>query len=332
MTQEKLIQKRVIAILVVPNLSLMNVAGPADVFSRASATIIEQSATEDQAYEIVLLSPDESKRVTFSSGISMEVPHSIGSYKGPIDTLLISGSPRQYKPGKELIAWIQQTAKVVRRIGSVCRGAFMLAEAGLLNNRRANTHWGYCSQLQDCYPDVLVDSGPMFVKDGNIYTSGGVSSGADLALALVEEDYGAELALSVARQLVLFLRRPGNQLQFALSEPVVQSDHESINIAINWIKAHLNEDLTVELLADKCAMSPRNFARVFLKETGITPGKLIEKLRLAEARRQLEITRLPLEVVAERCGLGSSDSMRRIFLRNLKTTPSQYRNSFRTAP
>jgi transcriptional regulator GlxA family with amidase domain len=216
----------------------------------------------------------------------------------------------------------------VRRIGSVCSGAFILAEAGLLDGRRATTHWGWCKELAQRYPRVKVDPDPIFVRDGSIYTSAGVTAGMDLALALVEEDHGRELALRVARQLVLFLRRPGGQSQFSAQLAVQAADREPLRELQAWIADHLNQDLSVEALADRVAMSPRNFARVFSREVGVTPARFVEQARVEAARRRLEESAHGVDAIASQCGFGTAESMRRAFLRRLHVPPSAYRHRF----
>jgi transcriptional regulator GlxA family with amidase domain len=232
---------------------------------------------------------------------------------------------------KSTLRWLQEHASTIRRLGSVCTGAFILAEAGILNGRKATTHWMACEKLARLYPGISVEADPIFIKDGNIYTSAGISTGMDLALAMVEEDYGREIALRVARHLVLYLKRPGNQSQFSMVLSLQKVDYQPIQELQDWMIEHLDEELTVEIMAERASMSPRNFARVFLRETGITPAKFIEKLRFETARRRLEETNLTLEEISRECGLSGADIMRRLFLRHLKTTPSDYRRNFQTA-
>jgi transcriptional regulator GlxA family with amidase domain len=218
----------------------------------------------------------------------------------------------------------------VRRLGSVCSGAFLLAEAGLLDGRRATTHWGWCKVLAERHPAVRVDPDPIFVRDGNVYTSAGVTAGMDLALALVEEDHGRALALQVARQLVLFLRRPGGQSQFSAQLAVQSADREPLRDLQAWIAEHPGLDLSVPSLARRVAMSPRNFARVFARELGTTPARFVERVRVEAARRRLEESAHGVDMVAAECGFGTAESMRRAFLRTLHVPPSAYRSRFRT--
>jgi transcriptional regulator GlxA family with amidase domain len=216
----------------------------------------------------------------------------------------------------------------VRRFGSVCTGAFILAEAGLLDGRRATTHWGSCALLAQRYPRVSVDPNPIFVRDGNVYTSAGVTAGMDLALALVEEDHGHEVALGVARELVLFLRRPGGQSQFSAQLAVQSADRAPLRDLQAWIADNLGGDLSVPALAAHAAMSPRNFARVFTQEVGVTPARFVEQARVEAACRRLEESANGVDAIAAECGFGSTESMRRAFLRRLRVPPSAYRHRF----
>ena len=249
-----------------------------------------------------------------------------------IDTLLIAGKGDLDEiTNKKLIDWLKHNTKSIRRICSICEATFILAEAGFLNKRKATTHWRSCDKLERLYPDIKVEKDSIYVKDGHIYTSAGISTGIDLSLALVEEDFGREIALMVARILVLYLKRPGNQSQFSNVLMHQSVDYEPIKLIQDWILNNLDKVLTVEVLAQKALMSPRNFARVFLRETGVTPAKYVEKLRLETARRRLEESKLTLEQISNECGIGGTDNLRRIFIRHLRTTPSDYRRNFTTA-
>ena len=219
----------------------------------------------------------------------------------------------------------------VRRICSVCTGTFFLAETGILNGKKATTHWEVCDKLALQYPEITVEKEPIFIKEGNIYTSAGISSGMDLALALIEEDRGRSFALEVAKQMVLYLKRQGSQSQFSSVISYQHVDYKPIQDIENWVMENLHETLTVEILAEQANMSPRNFARVFVRETGITPAKYIDKLRIETACRLLVDTLLSLDEIAVQCGLKNADNMRRLFLRNIKITPSQYRINFKTS-
>jgi len=227
-----------------------------------------------------------------------------------------------------LLDWIRHIAPRVRRLASICSGAFLLAESGLLDGRRATTHWYYCDRLARDYPSICVEADKIFVRDESIYSSGGITSGIDLALAMVEEDWGPELALFAARYLVVFLKRPGGQSQFSTYLSYEAANHDDIRDLQLWIMEHPTEDLRVDVLAERVSMSTRNFARVFLAETGITTAKYVEKIRIDTACYFLLNSNLPIESVTEKSGFGDSETMRRAFLRNLGMNPKSYRSRF----
>lgn len=320
-----------IVILVPANVSILDVAGPLDVFTKAKDYIWENYPAIKESYITHVLSFDSSIQVNTSAGLPIITEGGIETIKYEVDTVLVAGNATMTSIPQLLLDWLTENVNNVHRMASICAGAFVLAKAGILNERRATTHWMVCDKLARLYPEVKVETDPIFVKDGNVYTSAGISTGMDLSLAMVEEDYGRDIAVAVARRLVLYLKRPGNQSQFSniLNHQTV--DYEPIKEIQDWIVDHLEEELTVELLAEKAMMSPRNFARVFLRETGITPAKYIEKLRLETARRRLEETRLTIDEISNECGIGNADGLRRLFLRHMKTTPSDYRKSFATA-
>lgn len=322
-----------IVLIAPPNTTLLDLAGPLDVFVKAADYIDTYVRPGQSSYKVHVLSTEASKVVNTSSCLPIVCEGNLKSIQYEIDTVLITGIPNApvNMVSDYTLQWLKGQAKTARRVGSVCAGAFILAEAGLLDGKRATTHWRVCDKLAGLYPKIKVEKDPIFVKDGNIYTSAGISTGMDLALAMVEEDYGRDVALSVARQLVLYLKRPGNQSQFSVVLSLQKVDHQPVQQIIEWINAHLGEEISVEMMAEKVNMSPRNFARVFLRETGITPAKYVEKIRLETARRRLEETNLTLDEISEECGLGGADTMRRLFLRHMKTSPSDYRRSFKTA-
>jgi transcriptional regulator GlxA family with amidase domain len=231
-----------------------------------------------------------------------------------------------------LLAQLRRIVPRARRVGSICTGAFLLAAAGLLDGRRATTHWRWCDRLAAEHPGVEVEPDAIFVRDGEVYTSAGVTTGVDLALAMVEEDLGREAAVAIARHLVMFVRRPGGQSQFSPLLDMQAADRRPLRDLQAWIVEHLAEDLSVEALADRAHMSARNFARVFAKEVGSTPARFVERLRVDAARRRLEETEVGLDRIARECGFGGPDSMRRSFLRVVRVVPSDYRDRFRVAP
>ena len=316
-------QARRVVILAFPDVQALDVTGPCEVFSLA------HRAASQSAYEIELVAADERPLQT-SSGLRL-VPHgSLEACRGAIDTLVVPGGlgAREATHDESLIAWLRLAARRSRRVTSVCTGAFLLARAGLLDGRRATTHWAACDALRRNYPTVEVDPDPIFVRDGNVYTSAGVTAGIDLALALVEEDLGRRAALDVARSLVLFIRRPGGQAQFSAGLAGQQAERPSVRQLQHWIADNLHEDLSVAALAERSFMSHRNFARVFLREVGSTPAVYVESLRLERARTLLETTEMQLEEIARHCGFGRVETLRRAFGRRLRVNPSDYRARF----
>ncbi|MFJ8043861.1 GlxA family transcriptional regulator [Kitasatospora sp. NPDC096147] len=250
----------------------------------------------------------------------------------PPHTLLVPGGRGTLRPAPALVRRIAELAAGAERVASVCTGAFLLAEAGLLAGRRATTHWSYCDALARRFPDVEVDPEPIYVRDGRIATSAGVTAGIDLALALVEEDHGREVALTIARHLVMFLRRPGGQAQFSVQLSAQLAERQPLRELQQWIAEHPGADLSVPALADRVALSPRHFARAFAAEVGVTPGRYVDGVRLEAARRRLEEGRDGIEEVARACGYGSAESMRRAFARTLAVTPGEYRRKFAGDP
>jgi len=321
-----------IVIIAPPMTSILDVAGPLEVFAKTVDYIQNYIPVIKESYTTHILSVDSSTIVNTSSGLPIVCEGGIESINYEVDTVLVAGKgSSENKVLQNVLDWLKANAPNIRRIGSVCAGAFILAEAGLLDGRRATSHWQVCEKLARLYPAIKVEKDPIYVKDGNIYTSAGISTGIDLSLAMVEEDFGRDVAVMVARVLVLYLKRPGNQSQFSNILMHQTVDYEPIQVVQDWVVDHLAEELTIEILAEKASMSPRNFARVFLRETGITPAKYIEKVRLEAARRRLEETRLTIDEISNECGIGNADGLRRLFLRHMRTTPSDYRKSFTTA-
>ena len=324
-------RKRVV-IVAMTRLLLLDFAGPADVFNYANKCLQESGVGE--GYDVKVVSPTADRMVAMATGIEIRCRETAMEVQRPIDTLMIAGNDfsetrvAEFGPFYQWLSGIN--AGNTRRIASVCGGAFVLAKAGLLDGRKATTHWDLSEKLKNNYPQIEVNSNPFFINDGPIYTSAGVSSGIDLALALVEEDYGKDIAIQVARQLVFYLSRPGFQSQFGNLLPVFESQNIA-NKLQHWLKDHLHEPLELGRIAGHLNMSVRNFTRVFHKQTGMSPAKFVEKLRVEMARKFLEETDFSLERIAEQCGLGGLVSMRRTFLRHLLTTPSDYRRAFRTS-
>ena len=316
--------KRVV-VLAFPGVQMLDVTGPAEVFSIATRL-------GAHPYEIAVVGGDGSP-LPASSGLRL-VPHqSLKGNRGSIDTLVVPGGEgtREAHRDEALIRWIRRAARRSRRVTSVCTGAFLLAEAGLLDGRRATTHWSACAALKRRFPKITVEEDPIFVRDGNVWTSAGVTAGMDLALALVEEDAGREAALAVARQLVLFVRRPGGQAQFSAQLAADTAEREPLRELQAWIVDHLAEDLTVDALAQRAHMSPRNFARAFKREVGMTPAAYVERARVERAQQALQTSQAPVALIARRCGFGTAGTLRRAFQRRVGVSPAEYRNRFRPA-
>jgi len=284
--------------VIFPDVQVLDAAGPLEVFSLANRL------ARGPRYELSVLAPEAGPVMT-SSGLPIVAGRSIRQASGPVDTLIVAGG-----------------------LGS---GAFLLGEAGLLDGRRATTHWAVCDALQRRYPGARVEGDPIFVRDGKISTSAGVTAGMDLALELVEEDGGRDLALSVARWLVMFLRRPGGQSQFSVQLRSQVAERRGLRDLQSWIADHLGEDLSVSALARRTRMSPRNFARAFRREIGLTPAAYVEAQRVESARCLLETADLSVAEVAAACGLGRVETMHRAFRRGVRVSPAQYRRHFRAA-
>jgi transcriptional regulator GlxA family with amidase domain len=280
-----------------------------------------------RTYRIRTVSRD-GRAVRTSSGLTLVPDHSFADAP-PAHTLLVPGGAGTRQPDPRLLAWLRENAPRAARLVSVCTGALLLAEAGLLEGRRVTSHWSVCDKLAREHPLVEVDPDPIFIRDGDLATSAGVTSGIDLALALVEEDTGRETALSIARHLVVFLRRPGNQAQFSAQLAAQVADRAPLRELQAWIPDHLDEDLTVPALARRASMSDRNFARAFRRETGMTPGAYVEAARVERARIALESGDLPVESIASQAGFGTVETMRRAFRRRVGVSPMDYRTRFR---
>jgi transcriptional regulator GlxA family with amidase domain len=324
--------KKLVVIVPMPGIFLLDVAGPADVFSSANRVLDEQPEAGKPGYELLLASPVDTKMIETRSGVKIECPVLASEIDRPIDTLIVAGFSRmELKSGHPFFTWLQQSYPGLNRVCSVCIGTYALAEAGILDGKSATTHWEFSQDFQQRFPAIHVDTNPFYTRDGNVYTSGGVSSGIDLALALVEEDYGRDIALNAARKLVLPLKRPGYQSQFGTLLEMHSLENSIAGKLHPWLVRHLSSELSVEALAGHVNMSVRNFTRVFLKETGLTPAKFVEKLRIEIARKYLEDSDLTVDQIAEKCGLGGLVSMRRTFMRHMMVSPSDYRRSCRTS-
>lgn len=308
---------------------LLDLIGPWEVFNLANTL----AGGSKRPYELELVCGDGSATIPAFGGISLASHRAATSCQGAIDTLIVPASDptRLEPPSRSRLAVLRRLAQRSRRIVSVCGGAFLLAYAGLLDGKRATTHWLGSGELAARFPRIDVQPDAIFVKDGNVYTSAGVTAGIDLALALVEQDLGRALALDCARHLVVFMRRPGGQSQFSATLASQRTERDPINELIAWATDNPAADLSVEAMAGRVHMSVRNFARVFRDEVGSTPAAVVEKLRVEAARRRLEDSEQGLDAVARECGFGSADSMRRSFRRLVKVAPGDYRQRFRGA-
>jgi transcriptional regulator GlxA family with amidase domain len=312
---------RRVVVVAVPPVDELDLVGPLQVFS-----LVNRLAGRN-IYGIEVVTNADRLIVEGEGGVlTFMAKHHFSKVDGACDSvLLVCGLGSRSVRDAMLSAWLKKMAAEVRRLGAVCVGAFLLAEAGLLNDRRATAHWRFGREMATRYPRVRVQHDPLWVKDGNIYTSAGISAGIDLALAWVEEDGGAGLAHEVARELVLFLRRPGGQPQVSISLASQASEMMSIRELQIWIAEHLEKKLSVEDLADRMSMSVRNFERVFTREVCTTPSQYVLQMRVEAARRQLECTERGLKQVASIAGFGNLDVMRRAFVRLLGITPRHYR-------
>jgi transcriptional regulator GlxA family with amidase domain len=323
------VEPRRVWILAFPDAQLLDVAGPWEVFALANRV----GAPSAPRYALTLVAPSRGTIGT-SGGLSLVAQRSLARATGPVDTLLVAGGvgTRPRARDRRLVPWIRRAARRARRVASVCTGAFLLAEAGLLDGRRATTHWAACDALARRFPAVQVERDPIFVREGNVYTSAGITSGIDLALALVEEDCGRELAITVARWLVMFLRRPGGQSQFSVQLSTQLAQRDGVRDVQSWVADHPDGPCSVEALARRARMSPRNFARVFRREIGVAPATYVEAQRVEVARRLLESTSQSVAEVAGACGFARVETMHRAFRRVLRVAPGQYRRHFTAAP
>jgi transcriptional regulator GlxA family with amidase domain len=307
-----------------PDAEVLDITGPAEVFGMANQLLARQ------AYEVTLGAADPEPLPT-SGGLRLCVDHGLDRLPAGLDTVVASGGDGTRSAARDprVLGWLQRASPVARRMTSVCSGAFLLAAAGLLDGRRATTHWSVCDELARRFPLVTVEPDRIWVRDGNVWTSAGVTAGMDLALALVEDDHGPALAREIARWMVLFLQRPGGQAQFSAPLAAQTAERRPLRELQAWITEHPDADLTVVALAERAHMSPRNFARAFASEIGMTPGDFVERSRVETARQLLETTTLPVAAVAGRCGFGTPETLQRAFKRALGVTPTAYRSHFR---
>ncbi|BDH06665.1 GlxA family transcriptional regulator [Streptomyces seoulensis] len=310
---------RTVLLVLFDDVQSLDITGPLEVFTGA-----ERLAPG--SYRMRTASLDGGP-VRSSSGLNLVPDLALTAAPGP-HTLLVPGGAGTRRPDPALVEWLRDHGPGATRLVSVCTGALLLAAAGLLDGRRATTHWAHCERLAREHPAVTVEPEPIYVRDGHVATSAGVTSGIDLALALVEEDLDRQVALTVARHLVVFLRRPGNQAQFSAQLAAQTASREPLREVQRWITEHPDADLSVDALAARARLSPRHFARAFTAETGTTPGRHVDRVRLEHARRLLEDTSASVEEVARASGYGTPESMRRAFLKALGTAPAEYRRRF----
>ena len=317
--------RKSVAIIVPPQAQSLDVSGPLDAFLEAN-----RHSSGGPLYEVRLVATGPGRTIKVG-GMSLVADISIFDEVGSIDTMLVAGTPdyAMAYASRDLHAWLRRRAPRTRRYGSVCTGAFFLGAAGLLDGMSATTHWQHAAELAERFPAAKVVPDQIYVQDGALYTSAGVTAGIDLTLKLIEDDHGRDLALTVARRLVVFLKRPGGQSQFSAHLAAQIADEGKIRSLQHWVLDHLSLDLSLDTLAGRVAMSVRNFTRVFQSETGTTPADFVEMARVDAARRLLEESETPLQRVASRCGFSSPDTMRRAFLRRISCGPSEYRERFR---
>jgi transcriptional regulator GlxA family with amidase domain len=328
------VTSRRIVFAVFPGFQILDLTGPHEVFTQAARMTGTVGGTggpgADAPRTVIDVVAAGDGPVTASGGLAVSPTLTTAQVAGPVDTLVAvgGGGVRQACRDREFVEWFATTARAARRTASVCSGAFLLAEAGLLDGRRAVTHWTACAALAARYPAVTVDADPIFVRDGDVWTSAGVTAGIDLALAMVEADHGPEVSRVIARHLVMFVQRPGGQAQFSAQLSAQRPDRPPLRELLDWIADHLGDDLAVPALAARAGMSERHFARVFRAETGRTPAAYVESSRIEAARRLLESTGTPLDAVARRCGFGTVETLHRSFKRRVRVTPGEYRRHF----
>lgn len=320
---------RSVEVLAFPGVQVLDVTGPLQVFASANEHVARDGDGPPYRLRVVAKSGGA---VASSAGLALAA-EPLTPMPEAVDTLIVAGGPGVDAAAgdPELIEWLRRRTAQARRVASVCTGAFILAASGILDGRRAVTHWSYCDAFARRFPAVRVEADPIFVRDGPVWTSAGVTAGIDLALALVEADLGRETALAVARYLVVFLKRPGGQAQFSAALSL-QTEGDRFDALHRWMRVNLGADLSLSALAAEAGMSERSFSRHYLKETGLTPARAVERLRVEAARQMLAETHRPIKRIAHHCGFASEETMRRSFLRLLASTPQDYRSRFGIDP
>jgi transcriptional regulator GlxA family with amidase domain len=315
---------RRVEVVAFAGVQLLDVAGPLQVF--ASANEAEKAAGRGPAYAVHVVA--RSTPIVTSSGLAL-LAEPLPAGSAALDTLMVAGGDAVHEALQDtrLVSWLRRRAGAARRVASVCSGAWLLAHAGLLEGKRAATHWAQCDALAAKHPGTTIDPESIYVQDGQVWTSAGVTSGIDMALAMVEADVGHPTAMAVARDLVVFLKRPGGQSQFSAALALQRGD-ERLDRLHGWAASHLDGDLSVPALAARAGMSERSFLRHYTAATGCTPARAMEALRTEAARQLLSTTRLPVKRIAQRCGFGSEETLRRSLLRQAGVTPGEYRARF----
>ncbi|WP_413989853.1 GlxA family transcriptional regulator [Labrys okinawensis] len=316
--------ERRVDLLAFPNFQLLDIAGPMQVFATANRVI--EDAGRSPVYLLRIIAR-QAQTMAWAGLTLLSDP--LPGTDEPCDTLVIAGGDAVHEALRdpELVAWIAHKAPNTRRIASICTGAFLAGAAGLLDGRRAVTHWDSCDLLAQTFPTARVEPDPIFIEDGKLWTSAGVTAGIDLALALVERDLGHAVAMAVARDLVVFLKRPGGQSQYSAAL-ALQHGEERFETLHGWMRENLAEDLSIPALAAHCGMSGRSFQRHYRQATGLPAAQAVERLRVEQARLLLADSDLPLKKIVRQCGFGSEETMRRSFARQLATTPQAYRERF----
>jgi transcriptional regulator GlxA family with amidase domain len=321
--------RRRVVLVALPCTEVVEIDGSLDIFYAANL-FLGYPGSSDGGYDVEVVSPATTVRAW--AGLRLVADRSYRAIRGPVDTLIVTGipTPDDAQRDPDLLQWLGRIAPRIRRLVGLCTGTFVLAEAGLLDGRRATTHWMYCDDLATRYPEITVEADPIYVRDRGVYTSAGGTAGLDLVLALVEEDFGQRVALQVAQRMVFFLKRPGGQAQFSALLSTQIAEREPFRDLLAWVVEHAGADLSIDVLARRVAMSSRNFFRVFVREVGITPGRFVERVRVEAARRLLEGTSRGIPDVAAACGFGSPETMRIAFRRTLGIPPNRYRSRFST--
>jgi transcriptional regulator GlxA family with amidase domain len=316
-----------VGIVIFDGVQALDVAGPMDVFAEANTFL-----PEHQRYQVSLVGI-QAGAVSCSNGMQLSVPHGYADFDTPFDLLLIAGGPQlpDARPQNEFLQWLQNQARGATRFGSVCTGAFVLAHAGLLDGKEVTTHWADAGRLADEFPEASVQPDRIFIRDGRLFTSAGVTAGIDLCLSLVAEDWGHELAVRVAKRLVVYIQREGGQSQYSPFLGVRKERDPIVGKVLQYVTEHITDTLSMEQLASAVSISRRTFSRLFAKYAKVTPSAFVEQVRVDAARRLLEETDAPLKTVAFKCGFHNATHMRTTFSRRLDVTPKQYRQRFRGA-